>query len=80
MSWRLLATEVTGHSATGLTGANFRVYRDGAAIATVTDSTNYLDVSGTVDATYRVAPIVGGRERGRSAPPRRGPATPTTCR
>ncbi|WP_344131357.1 rhamnogalacturonan lyase [Luedemannella flava] len=68
LSWRLLATEVTGHSATGLTGANFRVYRDGAAIATVTDSTNYLDVSGTVDATYRVAPIVGGRERGRSAP------------
>ena len=43
LSWRLLASEVSGHSSTGLTGVTFNVYRDGRRIATVTDSTNYLD-------------------------------------
>ena len=43
LSWRLLGPEVTGHTATGMTGADFNVYRDGQRIATVTDSTNYLD-------------------------------------
>ncbi|HWS34189.1 MAG TPA: hypothetical protein VN408_15775, partial [Actinoplanes sp.] len=45
LSWRLLGSEATGHSATGLTGVNFHVLRDGRRIATVTDSTNYLDRS-----------------------------------
>jgi len=54
LSWRLLATEATGHSATGLTGANFGVYRDGKRIATVTDSTNFLDRDGTATSKYRV--------------------------
>jgi rhamnogalacturonan endolyase len=71
LSWRLLGTEVTGHSATGVTGANFRVYRDGKPVATVTDSTNYLDKAGSAAATYRVAPIVGhtvGRPSAPAAP------------
>jgi hypothetical protein len=55
LSWRLLATEATGHSATGLTGANFQVYRDGRRIATVTDSTNFLDRDGTATSKYRVS-------------------------
>jgi rhamnogalacturonan endolyase len=59
LSWRLLATEVTGASETGLTSADFRVYRDGALIATVSDSTNYLDQVGSTSSTYRVE-IVGG--------------------
>lgn len=43
LSWRLLANEVKGYSETGLTGVNFNVYRDGKQIATVEDSTNFVD-------------------------------------
>jgi rhamnogalacturonan endolyase len=68
LSWRLLGPEATGHSATGLTGADFRVYRDGTPIATVTDSTNYLDAGGTATSRYRVGTLVRGREVARSAP------------
>lgn len=57
LSWRLLKSEATGASATGLTGADFVVYRDNRKIATVTDSTNYLDADGSADAVYRVAPV-----------------------
>ena len=53
LSWRLLGDEVTGHTATGMAGPDFHVYRDGRRIATVTDSTNYLDTAGT--ATPRTA-------------------------
>ncbi|GGN63194.1 rhamnogalacturonan exolyase YesX [Actinoplanes lobatus] len=55
LSWRLLGAEATGSSPTGLTGRNFDVYRDGRKIATVTDSTNYLDSGGTATSKYRVA-------------------------
>ncbi|KHD78226.1 integrin [Actinoplanes utahensis] len=55
LSWRLSKTEVTGSSKTGLTGANFHVYRDGRRIATVTDSTNFLDREGTAASKYRVS-------------------------
>ncbi|TDD50671.1 rhamnogalacturonan lyase [Nonomuraea terrae] len=68
LSWRLLGDEVTGHGDSGMTGADFRVYRDGRRIATVTDSTNYRDPGGTAASEYRVAPIVQGREGRRSAP------------
>jgi hypothetical protein len=71
LSWRLLGPEVTGHTASGMDGADFHVYRDGQRIATVTDSTNYLDAAGTATARYRVAPVVRGREvdRGGSVTP-----------
>lgn len=49
LSWRFFKEEVTGYSDTGLTGAVFNVYRDNALIATVTDSTNYLDPDGTIN-------------------------------
>ncbi|MEV5894749.1 rhamnogalacturonan lyase [Nonomuraea fuscirosea] len=62
LSWRLLGDEVSGHGPNGMTGATFRVYRDGRPIATVTDSTNYKDARGTARSEYRVAPIVKGRE------------------
>ncbi|MER5894643.1 rhamnogalacturonan lyase [Streptomyces sp. NPDC001876] len=68
LSWRLLGPEATGHTDTGLAGADFRVYRDGRPVATVTDSTNYLDRDGTSGAEYRVAAIVDGREARRSDP------------
>src|SRR5687767_11284432 len=54
LSWRLLGYEVTGRTATGMAGPDFRVYRDGRLVATVTDSTNYLDAAGTGTAEYRV--------------------------
>ncbi|MBA4495435.1 rhamnogalacturonan lyase [Paenactinomyces guangxiensis] len=70
LSWRLLANEVTGYSETGLTGANFNVYRDGKRIATVTDSINYLDKDGTSTSKYYVAAVVDGREAEPSSPVR----------
>jgi rhamnogalacturonan endolyase len=41
----------------------YGVYRDGKKIATVTDSTNYLDTSGSVHSTYSVRVVVDGVER-----------------
>lgn len=67
LSWRLLRHEASGSSVTGLTGANFHVYRDGRRVATVADSTNYLDRNTTATATYRVAAVVRGVEVNRSA-------------
>ena len=54
-----------------MAGADFNVYRDGQRIATVTDSTNYLDPAGTATSRYRVASVVRGREgdRGPSVTP-----------
>nr|WP_240506398.1 rhamnogalacturonan lyase [Thermoactinospora rubra] len=66
LSWRFLGTEVTGAGARGMVGADFRVYRDGRPIATVTDSTNYLDTSGSAASRYSVAPVVKGKEGHRS--------------
>ena len=67
LSWRLLGHEATGSSATGLTGTDFNVYRDGQKLATVTDSTNYLDTSGTAASKYQVRAVVGGVELDESA-------------
>ncbi|CAM4486906.1 hypothetical protein FHS16_004882 [Paenibacillus endophyticus] len=62
LSWRLLGNEVTGYSATGMTGTNFNIYRDGVQIATVEDSTNYSDTAGTAASLYYVAAVVDGKE------------------
>ncbi|MCU1515698.1 MAG: hypothetical protein JWQ75_419 [Pseudarthrobacter sp.] len=62
LSWRLLGHEATGSSATGLTGTDFAVYRDGQKLATVTDSTNYLDAGGSATSAYTVRAVVGGTE------------------
>ncbi len=68
LSWRLMRQEVRGASRTGLTGADFTVFRDGAPIARVTDSTNYLDPEGTVESAYAVAAALDGREEPPCAP------------
>ncbi|MCI9887895.1 rhamnogalacturonan lyase [Micrococcales bacterium 31B] len=65
LSWRLLAEETFGAGDTGMLGVDFAVYRDGRRIATVTDSTNYLDA--TPGARYQVAPVRYGIEGARSA-------------
>jgi len=75
LSWRLLRREATGYSDRGLTGADFHLYRDGRRIATVRDSTNYLDRDGGTESVYEVRAVVGGREadRSREAKPWAGP-------
>jgi hypothetical protein len=40
----------------------YNVYRGDTKIATVTNSTNYLDASGTGTSTYSVRPVIGGTE------------------
>ena len=68
LSWRLLGVEATGADANGLTGTDFAVYRDDRRIATVTDSTNYVDAEGDGAARYTVRPIGDGDDHH----PRRG--------
>ena len=70
LSWRLFRDEADGYCDTGLTGADFAVYRDGRPIARVTESTNYLDWNGHPDAEYQVAPVRNGREGEKCAPVR----------
>ena len=62
VSWRFLGSETTGSTEGGMRGADFALYRDGEKIATVTDSTNYLDNAGAPDSEYAVAAIVNGVE------------------
>jgi hypothetical protein len=45
---------------------SYNVYRNGARVASVTDSTNYLDAAGTATATYFVRAVIGGAEQGAS--------------
>ena len=62
LSWRFFKREALGYSDTGLTGTDFEVYRDGELIATVADSTNYLDKEGTEASRYKVKPVGGAGE------------------
>jgi rhamnogalacturonan endolyase len=59
VGWRLFGTEYTLENPTNVA---FRIFRDGAPIADVTDSTNYRDASGTAASTYTVRLLVGGVE------------------
>ena len=71
LSWRLLGGEVTGHTDTGMAGPDFAVYRNGERIATVTDSTNYVDADSAADGAgvrYAVAAVTDGRTGRPSAP------------
>ncbi|MGW9114818.1 rhamnogalacturonan lyase [Microbacterium sp. NPDC055683] len=62
LSWRLLAEETTGAGEDGMESPDFAVYRDDVRIATVSGSTNLLDVDGVSGASYRVVPVVNGVE------------------
>jgi hypothetical protein len=61
LSWRLMASEVDGHTGSGLRGPQFRVYRDGRVVGMVRDSTNFLDEEGGPGSEYRVVPVPRGR-------------------
>lgn len=62
LSWRMYLNEVEGSNATGLTGADYAIYRNDEKIAVVTDSTNYIDINGTNTDKYSVAAIKDGKE------------------
>lgn len=62
LSWRLKGNEVAGYSENGMTGTSFNVYRNGKKIATVTESTNFLDKEGTSASGYHVSAVVDGKE------------------
>ncbi len=57
LAWRLLKSEVSGYSDTGLTGMNFIILKNGKQIGFVTDSTNYIDREGTIQDRYSVLPV-----------------------
>ena len=63
LSWRLLRQEVNGWTETGLAGADFVVYKNGQAVATVTDRTSWRDASGTAGDRYAVAAVYAGVEQ-----------------
>ncbi|MBR6155954.1 MAG: rhamnogalacturonan lyase [Lachnospiraceae bacterium] len=58
LSWRFFKREANGANTTGLTGVNFKVFRNGEPIAIVTDSTNYLDTDGKNTDRYCVEPVI----------------------
>lgn len=58
VSWRMLGYEYTTDAAK----VAYNLYRDGALVATVTDSTNYLDAAGGADAKYSVSLVSDGKE------------------
>lgn len=63
LSWRLLRGEVNGYTDTGLSGADFIVYKNGVPIAMVTDRTSYRDRSGAASDRYAVAAVYAGVEQ-----------------
>ncbi|MFK3983552.1 hypothetical protein ACI2K4_24605 [Micromonospora sp. NPDC050397] len=59
LSWRFLGDEPDD--------VVYRVYRDNRLVGTVTGSSNFTDAAGTVTSSYRVAAIVNGVTRPKSA-------------
>lgn len=64
VGWRMLGYE---YDKSNPTSVSYNVYRGTSKIATVTDSTNYLDASGTATSTYAVSAVIGGSEGAQSA-------------
>src|SRR6188768_2325088 len=56
VGWRMYGFE---YDATTPSNVSYNVYRDGAKIANVTDSTNYQDKDGKSASTYTVRPVIG---------------------
>ncbi|MEM1504531.1 rhamnogalacturonan lyase [Domibacillus sp. 8LH] len=66
LSWRLLGNEVDGYAETGMTGVDFHVYKNGQKIAAVQDSTNFVDPTGTANASYFVRAVKNSKELNQS--------------
>jgi rhamnogalacturonan endolyase len=59
VGWRMFGYE---YNATNPANVSYNVYRNGAMVAAVTNSTNYLDATGAATSTYTVRPVIGGVE------------------
>ena len=59
VGWRMFGFE---YDASSPANVSYNVYRNGAKVANVTNSTNYQDTTGTSSATYTVRPVIGGVE------------------
>jgi hypothetical protein len=59
VGWRMFGFEYDRDTPANVA---YAVYRDGAKVATVTDSTNYLDASGSASSKYTVRAVLGGTE------------------
>jgi hypothetical protein len=62
VGWRMFGYEYD----TTASNVAYNLYRDGSKVATVTDSTNYLDASGTASSSYTVTALIKGTEGARS--------------
>lgn len=62
VSWRMLGYEYDKTAA----NVAYHLYRDGTKLATVTDSTNYLDAAGTASSSYSVSAVIKGTECAKS--------------
>ena len=60
LGWRMFGYE---YDPVNPGNISFNVYRDGGKIASVTDSTNYLDATGTIASAYSVRAVIGGVEQ-----------------
>ncbi|MBN1605729.1 MAG: rhamnogalacturonan lyase [Polyangiaceae bacterium] len=65
VGWRMMGYE---YDPTNPSNISYNVYRDSTKLATVTDSTNYLDASGTTSSKYSVSAVIGGTECPQSSP------------
>jgi len=65
VGWRMFGYE---YDKSNPSNVSYNVYRGDTKVATVTDSTNYLDASGTATSTYAVSVVLGGAEGTKSAP------------
>jgi rhamnogalacturonan endolyase len=64
VGWRMLGYEYDRDKPQRTT---YNLYRDGALIANVADSTNYLDAGGEPSSEYSVSPVIDANEGERSA-------------
>jgi len=62
VGWRMFGYEYD----TTASNVTYNVYRDGAKVANVTDSTNYLDASGSASSKYTVTAVIKGTEGAQS--------------
>ena len=58
VGWRMFGTEYD----TTATNVAYNVYKDGVKLANVTDSTNYMDATGTTSSSYTVSAVIKGTE------------------
>jgi hypothetical protein len=64
VGWRMMGYEYTGTDG----DTSYILYKDGTKLATVTDSTNYLDAAGTATSKYTVSAVLKTVEGKQSAP------------